>query len=358
MSQNRIEGLDLMRAIAIMFVLIGHNIIYVPIHIRNYISPFVPDGVSFFFVLSGYLIGKILWEELQGEPIKRVELIHFWKRRWFRTLPNYFATLIFIIIFSQIVGKKIPVSLFQYFVFSQNFLTPQTESFFPESWSLAVEEWFYILLPIFLLAFSFFKIKKIYVFILSFFIFLTISSIYRYYIFDSGYLTNFHAFDIWIRKTVLGRLDSIFFGVGCYLIVQVFKIMDINQYKSFIWAGVVIFIVNETLRYSLDSFLYMSIFYFPFESIAICLFIPFFINVKIRSPLLLRLSNLTSKYSYSLYLVNFSIVKLLILDSIVIANPFINRPVKFLLFIPLSYMLSFFSYYAIEQPFLKIRDRI
>ena len=91
-------GLDLCRAIAIIMVIISH--------IRGYFSRyFYVDflgingffAVELFFVLSGFLIGKIIIKDLVVSENK--DLKKFYLRRWFRTLPallcysNYFIHL-------------------------------------------------------------------------------------------------------------------------------------------------------------------------------------------------------------------------------------------------------------------------
>ena len=95
---KRVFGLDLMRAIAIINVVIVHaswmNIF------PNY--PWIPiiPGVELFFVLSGFLIGTILLNTFLNEERFGVkQMARFWKRRWFRTLPNYYLILLFNIIF-------------------------------------------------------------------------------------------------------------------------------------------------------------------------------------------------------------------------------------------------------------------
>ena len=53
------------------------------------------DGVTIFFVLSGFLIGRILIRTF-GAGASVSSLTTFWVRRWFRTLPAYFVTLLMV----------------------------------------------------------------------------------------------------------------------------------------------------------------------------------------------------------------------------------------------------------------------
>ena len=139
---NRIFGLDLMRFFAIVFVVFGHIwYVFPQLHFMGHIWVF---GVEVFFVLSGFLIGGILIKVLEKEVSKRA-LYNFWVRRWFRTLPNYYLFLLInIIAFSYF--KDSYQWNYSYLFFLQN-LAWMPERFFSVSWSLAVEEWFYLIVP-------------------------------------------------------------------------------------------------------------------------------------------------------------------------------------------------------------------
>src|SRR5262249_6922490 len=107
-------------------------------------------GVELFFVLSGYLIGGILIRAFEKAPeFTFGEVKRFWIRRWFRTLPIYW--LIFTV--NMILYHVLKISLFEVsqlkgYVFLQNLWYPNMLSAMPEGWSLAVEEWFYLTLPV------------------------------------------------------------------------------------------------------------------------------------------------------------------------------------------------------------------
>lgn len=141
-SANRHDGLDVIRAVAILFVLISHGRQTLPDpDAALYLTFGGWYGVELFFVLSGFLIGSILLR-LSSKAFDAKALGRFWKRRWFRTVPAYFVALLF----TWAVLGKVKLS---YFLFLQGF----EGSFYvlPVSWSLVVEEWFYLLFPICLL---------------------------------------------------------------------------------------------------------------------------------------------------------------------------------------------------------------
>jgi len=160
-QENRILGLDLLRTFAISIVVISHSVYFLPENLKLFSKNIFLDGVSIFFVLSGYLIGKILIQTLEKDGVNLTTLINFWVKRWFRTLPNYFLILSLVIFLYNYPEFKTP-ALKKYYFFAQNLYTPQT-TYFIESWSLSVEEWFYLITPlllIVLLRFSRLKIKQ------------------------------------------------------------------------------------------------------------------------------------------------------------------------------------------------------
>src|SRR6476620_5473362 len=101
-QHQRNFGLDLFRCLAINMVLWSHvvNFYYDKLNpfIANNIMLAAHWGVQLFFVLSGFLIGGILLKEVTQKKFNSKSLINFWKRRWLRTLPNYYLFLIIFII--------------------------------------------------------------------------------------------------------------------------------------------------------------------------------------------------------------------------------------------------------------------
>lgn len=139
-SATRNFGLDVVRASAILMVLISHA--------RQVLVN--PDdalaltfggwfGVELFFALSGFLIGTILIRLFEKGPTAG-SLGRFWFRRWMRTLPAYF----FILMFYWVWFGRVQPSDFVLLQWPLN----QNQGVVAVSWSLAVEEWFYILFPI------------------------------------------------------------------------------------------------------------------------------------------------------------------------------------------------------------------
>jgi len=133
--------MDLLRTLAILLVILAHTVLSygAPEHLAP--LQFGGTGVDLFFVLSGWLLGGLLFKELKRNG--KVDIKKFWTRRWMRTLPAYFVVLLLSV--AQRYMTKENVSFpWEYFVFLQNYDYPLI--FFSISWSLCVEEQFYLLI--------------------------------------------------------------------------------------------------------------------------------------------------------------------------------------------------------------------
>lgn len=86
---------------------------------------------SNFFVLSGFLIGRMLFDVAE----RRLDVRQFLLRRWFRTLPNYYLFLaINAVLFHRYLGQ--PAGNASYMLFAQMLIRRMDSAFFAESWSL------------------------------------------------------------------------------------------------------------------------------------------------------------------------------------------------------------------------------
>lgn len=214
-NSQRVFGLDILRTLAIILVLLGHSSgIICPAFPRFPWIP-LPDGVDLFFVLSGFLVGGMLMDGIRSDgQLSFTDLRQFIRRRWFRTLPNYFLFLfINIILVNQgIIFGELNRHLVTFFFFLQNFHISYFD-LFTESWSLSVEEWFYLSFPI--LCFLFLKIRKVKFSSASLLLiisgYLLFPLLYR--ILTAGTINTDEHYELFFRKLVLTRQDSIGFGI-------------------------------------------------------------------------------------------------------------------------------------------------
>lgn len=157
---HRVYGFDLLRALAILLVFFGHADVWIndlartPVHwfsdrldVVN--DPFGLWGVELFFALSGVLIGRILLRLFTASgPVHFKHVLRFWLRRWLRIMPAYWIVLFLVWCVSPMIGQEAPGWTFVPLV--QNLTVPHPPAF-GEAWSLSVEEWSYVLLPVALL---------------------------------------------------------------------------------------------------------------------------------------------------------------------------------------------------------------
>ncbi|WP_225413872.1 acyltransferase family protein [Stigmatella hybrida] len=144
----RQEGLDLLRALAILPVLLFHAPETVthalPEGLRHAFT-FGWMGVDLFFVLSGYLIGRQVFTTQPEAPTGSL-LREFWVKRWTRTLPLYFVVLgTYAFLKPLVFGAPFAGGGWHFAFFLQNY-APLLD--FVQSWSLCVEEHFYLVLPV------------------------------------------------------------------------------------------------------------------------------------------------------------------------------------------------------------------
>ena len=97
-KNDRIYGLDILRACAILFVIYGHAYLYLQPFISNnkYCAPFL-DAVTLFFVLSGYLITFLLL--LEKEKYEKINFRKFYIRRILRIWPVYYLVIVIVFLF-------------------------------------------------------------------------------------------------------------------------------------------------------------------------------------------------------------------------------------------------------------------
>jgi peptidoglycan/LPS O-acetylase OafA/YrhL len=150
-STPRLRGLDLLRAAAIALVLMTHYCGFVSGQPTfGVVGKVGWAGVDLFFVLSGYLIGnQLLAPAARGEPLS---LRAFFVRRLLRTLPNYYVVLAVYWLFpGPPLGGSAMAAPWRFLTFTQNFGLAYGQTF-THSWSLCIEEQFYLLLPLVVLA--------------------------------------------------------------------------------------------------------------------------------------------------------------------------------------------------------------
>jgi len=144
-TRPREQGLDTLRAAAIMLVFMYHYMDFVSEEPTfGFLSVIGWTGVDLFFVLSGYLIANQLFAAVvRGQT---VSLKSFYARRALRTLPVYWLILALYFVFPHVMGGR-PPPLWRFLTFTQNWGLHGGTAF-SHAWSLCIEEQFYFILPL------------------------------------------------------------------------------------------------------------------------------------------------------------------------------------------------------------------
>lgn len=146
-----IKQLDSVRAIAVILVIISH---WLP---NDNILNSIPNGqigVDIFFVLSGFLISKILLDSHDKAVALNVSawtvLKNFYIRRSLRIFPIYYLTIIAVYLIAIYANTPIEDPFVYYATYTSNFYFFDQQSWnvtLPHVWSLAVEEQYYLIWP-------------------------------------------------------------------------------------------------------------------------------------------------------------------------------------------------------------------
>ncbi|NEH60342.1 acyltransferase family protein [Rhizobium leguminosarum] len=146
-ARGRIRGLDGLRAISLLLVLMAH---WSPLPYLNKVAEWGRGGLVVFFVISGFLITRIL-VDLAGRrsEAKGLQLLKgFYGRRFFRIQPIYYLALAFVICIGLNDAVREDVIYHVFFVqnLSNVLLRGDIGIYGPAApwWSLAVEEQFYV----------------------------------------------------------------------------------------------------------------------------------------------------------------------------------------------------------------------
>jgi peptidoglycan/LPS O-acetylase OafA/YrhL len=212
---GRLLQLDFLRGVAILLVLGRHQPVYPSEagtswfrYFPGVLCRFGWTGVDLFFVLSGFLVGGLLFKEFNAD--KRIDVRRFLVRRIFKIWPSYYAYLAFLFVLLAVtheVGdvRSLTVRMLPQLSHLQNYLGMVRT----HTWSLAIEEHFYLALPFVLLLASRSRPRPfVFVPLLAIALMVGCLACRLYLLFTGVPYTNDH----YLFLTHL-RVDSLFLGV-------------------------------------------------------------------------------------------------------------------------------------------------
>ncbi|TGL87677.1 acyltransferase [Leptospira congkakensis] len=378
-GESEIKPLNGLRAFAILFVLVNHYYI----NLKSIIAPYPTlellysnlwSGVDLFFVLSGFLISKGLWENWKVDT--KLDFKKFYIKRTLRIFPAYYLFLTI----TYLTGK---IMIFSYernrilneavenlqkaignswadFVFLGNYL----QGIHTHTWSLSTEEQFYLIFPI-LCATIFFKFEfKVRQFLLLLVYLLPV--LFRILILSKiegfsnppYYEEIYHPFQT--------RFDSLIIGV---IAMDIY--MNKENWSNEIKDNVVYFysllllffsfLIFSHLQSQYDPNFFRHTFKYNVQNIGFA-GILYLSIIKIESPiskfLSLNVFSPIAKLSYTIYLWHFIIMGVsMALFKINAKTSIFEFHLKFLAMLVLQVILTLPLYIFIELPFQKLRKK-
>lgn len=244
----------------------------------------------------------------------------------------------------------------KFFVFMQNFNTYFTD-FFWESWSLTIEEWFYILTPLLMVLYH--KtlgraLSKKWVVFAVLTTFLVLPLLYRIYI--SPEPVDPFWYDVKFRKVVITRLDAIIYGV-------LFAWLRFYYFKPYQKIATPLFVFGILLMYSVMAFarlapqgFHAKTWYFSAVGLGAAMMLPLADRIKTCNNAFGRAVTHISLISYSMYLLNLSVVAQVIEANFWPQEGW-NALMMYVTYWFVVIGLSTLLYRYFEKPVMDLRDR-
>jgi peptidoglycan/LPS O-acetylase OafA/YrhL len=193
---------------------------------------------------------------------------------------------------------------------------------------------------------------------------LTASICIRLYIYVNIPILDMNDVHLLLRKQVITRLDSIMYGViGAYICYYHSWLW--NKFKLQVFAiGVCLFLFQKFLSpyFFVFNGMYQTVFSFAVTAIATLILLPFLNSISSGKGKLFELFTTVSLISYSMYLVNLTLVQRWIIDHIpwdrFIENYYLLIVMRYVLYWLLVIIISILLYRYFEKPMMKLRDNI
>jgi peptidoglycan/LPS O-acetylase OafA/YrhL len=336
---KQIPQLDAIRGLAIALVILhNQSSVFPSLHLeRLFANGWM--GVDLFFVLSGFLITGILIDTRQSEGYFK----NFYARRFLRIWPLYYSLIAFMFVIVPLLGPSEARTVFEksspwwaYPLFLQNFLVPNpTNAAGPlaVTWSLAIEEQFYLVWPWVVRYCSLAQVRRVAIFVIC------VSPALRLYL-------SFHGVNLYAN--VFCRLDGLMAGALLALVVRSDTFLP-SRFVRRAWMvlafAVPLAFATEAVNarwivFSLSAVASASFVY-------LALFSP---QAWLQSALTNRFMVYTGTISYGLYLLHkipFDMAKTFHADR----HPLLALPIL----LAACYVMAALSWTLLEKPFLRLK---
>jgi peptidoglycan/LPS O-acetylase OafA/YrhL len=363
-AAGRNQGLDILRAVAVLLVLFRHAYVFYKSEAEA--APFIEFlnrggwiGVDLFFVLSGFLIAQLLFRE--HDRFGAISFKNFFIRRGFKIYPPYYAMAV---ITALILGGWNVLSFEQIFLWSfpwlfylQDYVQNPLAFIWGHTWSLAVEEQFYVLLPLLLILLAksnptrtnpFRLIPAIFVFIALACLVVRISNLAVTPFDGLRHLAPFHI-----------RIDSLFCGVFVSYLHHYHQVKFVTTMKRFgIWLlplGLLPILPPFFMELATSRILYTFGYSLLYVGNALIMMTVLVVD-PIGTGFLQKAAAYIGARSYSIYLWHFPLAWLICQPQVHSPN---LSPTAFLVFyLMISIVFGIIASNIIELPMLKLRDRL
>ena len=352
-TNKHIIQFDGLRFFAVLMVMVAH---WLQWQWKDPVLTKIPfsHGVTLFFVLSGFLITRILLvnrDKYNSKDENKFVLIkNFYTRRFFRIFPIYYLLLFFLFA----IDFKNTRELFPWLItYTSNIYQSINNIYigdFNHFWSLAVEEQFYLFWPFVIL---FIKPNKTFLAIILTIILAIFVRAYLYFFIDKWVATAFFT---------LSCMHAL--GLGAFLAyVKLYK-PKIGTFLSkplWLYLAAGIYVCTLTLQYTLELDWFKQIFDdFLFAIVATLIILKASEDgFKGITKYILEHKFITylGKISYGMYVFHLFMPALYYYIAPKLGLSIYNKYALFIAFFVLNLIVSYFSWKLIESPINKLKDK-
>ncbi len=346
-SPYRRSEIDFLRGIAILLVLFRHY------RYQDYLYEIGWIGVDLFFVLSGFLVSGLLFKESQKH--NRIYPVHFLIRRGFKLYPVFYFFIGLTILWKILSNTPFALTnLIGELFFLQNYIG----SLWSHTWSLAVEEHFYLALTALIyITNRLNKISHTSVFLIAFILIAISCLLLRIY---STHI-DFKLANMFYSHN---RFDSLFFGVfisHCYHYRQEELKAFTKNNKGKLFLFFILCLICTPIHKAITSIYLptvgLTFIYLGFGALLLCTLYTDIVKYVSKYKLTLYIYRLIEKmgvYSYSIYLIHVAIS--IVVKSLRIKYQ-IQEEIALITYFFTAALTGILLSKLIEFPFLKIRDK-